>query len=162
LIPLSLHNKKKERLVGYLPEFPPGSFVCRPKPPTDVVQPEASHTPWPPPPPTNPDIDSNPWPKPPALNCGLPDWSRINRPPLPPGVSIPSFLKLDPSLHTVSVSLQFTFANAGLAALKLDEVTAAIIAAVVIDITKNLVFCNDYDSIYSYLLTLFFLAVFSQ
>jgi hypothetical protein len=44
---------------------------------------------------------------------------------------------LAPPLH--AVSLQFTFANAGVAALKLVVVAAAIMTAVVINITESLV-----------------------
>jgi hypothetical protein len=58
-----------------------------------------------------------------------------------PAVSKPVALRLSPPLRVRSsgVSVQFIFANAGLAALILIVVTAVIIAAVVITIARSLV-----------------------
>jgi hypothetical protein len=62
--------------------------------------------------------------------------STTTRPPPPPGKSLPACCWLRPPIHIVLVSLQFTFANAGVAALKLVVVAAAIMTAVVINITE--------------------------
>jgi hypothetical protein len=93
-------------------------------------------------------VPSSNWPPPPELVNSPP--SSVVRWPFPPlhivsaphsnaEFSPPAFT---PPLHTVTVSLQFTFANAGFAALIVVVVTAAIMAAVVIAITKNLFFAT--------------------
>jgi hypothetical protein len=73
------------------------------------------------------------WPKPPLLVITCPDSDSCARPPPPPGISLglvppvhPVAPHPEPPLHKGLSSLQFLFANAGLAALTV--VTAAIIA----------------------------------
>jgi hypothetical protein len=77
---------------------------------------------------------------------------------VPPGISKPLALKLSPPLHVRSsgVSVQFTFAKAGVATPILVVVTAAIIAAVVIAITRSLEpVCLIFCIMYSYLIAVF-------
>jgi hypothetical protein len=100
-------------------------------------------------PPAPPTLLPTFWPKPPLLVITCFDSDSSARPPPPPGISLglvppvhPAVPHPEPPLHKVLSSLQFLFANAGVAALRLVVVTAAIIAAVVIAITRSLVFCN--------------------
>ena|SRR5919108_1762886 len=112
--------------LQYLKKF--GYFGClRPSGVPTIVQPEASHAVWCPLPPTNvPPF----MPIPPEAVVSNPDCvdSVTDRPPWPPGRPPFGLLPSTP-LHTVLSSLQFSFANAGLAArILVVKVATAIIA----------------------------------
>src|SRR5919108_2609428 len=119
--------------LQYLKKF--GYFGCRPEPPTGGVQVVSSHVKWTPRPPTN--VPPSPAPPEKDENPGM----FIVRLPPPPGILTPSWKLLWPPLHILLSSLQFTFANAGLAAPILVVIVAAATIAPVITITKSLVCC---------------------
>jgi hypothetical protein len=158
------NKNKKERLVSYgggtLSEFPPGPFSWIPEPPTVPGHGADSQVTWNPLPPTwvGPVPTSNPLPPAPPEEKKLSSVT-TTRLPNPPGISLldGSFLKLEPPLQGVGSPVQFTFANAGVAALILIVVvTAAIIAAVVIAITRSLVLvCLVFCIMHSYLIAVF-------
>jgi hypothetical protein len=118
---------KKERLVSYgggtLSEFPPGPLSCTPKPPTAR---SLLLSKWAPAPPTTVPVFTA---EPPEVDCSEVVTSIVVCKPWPPGIPRLA-LRLEPPLHVVlvGVSVQFNFAKAGVAALILTVVTAAIIA----------------------------------